>query len=1000
VTGIQIVVVAGSVVVMLLLAWFFFGPRKARRAAVSGGVQKVEITVRGGYSPDQIGVRAGVPVRLIFDRQESSDCTSRVVFPDFGVSKSLVAFGRTAVEFTPQRAGRYGFACGMGMIHGTLIVEQGGEISTDGPVAGQSERSSSGSPARKGQASTPDRTHAAVAVGVGPRMETPQLSTAEFALMGGGVTCPTCVMLIGNAVNAVEGVDRVDVNFGSERVTIAYDPAHTDLPRLRSAIESTGYRVADRPEPGSAETENGEAAARRAEVRDLSRRVVVGALFTLPVLFGVMVGELLNQSWVPGVLMNRWAQLALILPPMFYAGWPIHRTGWLSLRHRTAEMNTLITIGTSAAFLYSLIVTFAPGLLPEDLREVYYEAVGVIITLILLGRLLEARAKAGTGEAIRKLIGLQAKTAKVIRNGAETDVPLAEVQVNDTVVVRPGEKVPVDGAIIEGRSTLDESMVTGESVPVDKGPGDTVIGATVNQTGAFRFRASKVGRDTMLAQIIRLVEQAQGSRAPIQRLVDVISSYFVPAVLFIAIVTFMVWFVIGPEPAAIFGLGTSVTVLIIACPCALGLATPLSIMVGTGKGAENGILIRSAEALETAHKLDTVVLDKTGTITRGKPELTDVIAVPGIPEGELLALVASLEKSSEHPLAQAIVRGAEGWGLKLSAPTDFESLTGRGVSGRVNGRLVMAGNRRLLSEEGMQTAGLEERAQELAAEGKTPMFAVVDGRPAGLVAVADTMKEDSAAAVASLERLGLEVVMITGDNRRTAEAIGRRVGIKRVLAEVLPEDKALEVRRLQGEGKLVGMVGDGINDAPALAQADVGIAIGSGTDVAIEAADITLISGELKGVVTAISLSKSTMRNIRQNLGFAFGYNTLGIPLATGILYPFTGILLSPMIAAGAMALSSLSVVASANRLRRYRATSLPAPTVHPDGERTIAEVAVKPAKEAQMATAKDPVCGMEIDMETAAAKVSHQGQTYYFCSNDCRDKFRRDPGKYTGAKK
>jgi Cu+-exporting ATPase len=941
---------------------------------------------------------------LIFDRQESSDCTARVVFPELGISKSLTAFGKTAVEFVPQEVGRYGFACGMNMLHGTLIVERSGASQPDGTKS--EERSQDTVVAVSAPASglaaavTPHNgRHVAAAVGVGPTLQTPPLATVEFTLLGSGVTCPTCVMFIGDAADALPGVDKTDVNFGSERVRVIYDPALVSLAEIRRAIESTGYSVQDRPQPGSQETEDAEAAARRTEIRDLTRRVIVGVLFAVPVVFVVTAGEVFDQAWVPDLLFNRWTQLILTLPVMFYTGWPMHRTGWLALRHRTAEMNTLITLGTTAAFLYSLAVTFAHGALPEGLREVYYEAVGVILTLILLGRLLEARAKAGTGEAIRKLIGLQAKTARVVRDGTEVEVPVADVRLGDTVIVRPGQKVPVDGVITDGRSTLDESMVTGESIPVDKAPGDTVIGATLNQTGAFRFRATKVGTETMLAQIIRLVEQAQSSRAPIQRLVDIISGYFVPAVMFIATATFVGWYIFGPSPALIFALGTSVTVLIIACPCALGLATPLSIMIGTGKGAENGVLIRSAEALETAHKLQTIILDKTGTITRGKPELTDVVPLDGVlPEHELLRLTASLERSSEHPLAQAIVRGAEARGLPLSGPRDFESLTGRGVRGEVDGRSVMAGNSRLLTEAGLDVGELEVQAQRLSGEGKTPMFVAVDGRPAGLVAVADTLKEDSPAAVAALQRMGLEVVMITGDNRRTAEAVARKVGIKRVLAEVLPEDKALEVRRLQDEGKLVGMVGDGINDAPALAQADVGIAIGSGTDVAIEAADITLISGELRGLVTSIALSKATLRNIKQNLGFAWGYNTLGIPVAVGVLYPFTGILLSPIIASAAMAISSLSVVASANRLRRFRNPALASvgtPAI--EGSPVVEVTGHQEGKEVAMAMVKDPVCGMEIDPKNAAANATSGGKVYHFCSKDCQQKFNKDPKKYVG---
>jgi Cu+-exporting ATPase len=830
----EVLVTVGGAAAIAALARFFFGPRQARGAELRAGRQEVEVTVKGGYSPNLIRARQGVPLRLVFDRQESGDCTSRVVFPDFGVSRSLAPFARTTLEFTPERSGEFGFACGMNMVHGTLVVEPGA-------ATGNGSAGDGGAP-----------------VAAEPR---PSQAPACGAADAGG-TGPECAVA----------------------------------------------------EPGDAEAE-----ARRAEIADLSRRVAVGAILTAPVLFAVMASEVFKAAWVPDVLLDPWLQLALIAPVMLYTGWPIHRSGWLSLRHRSAEMNTLIAIGTAAAFGYSLFVTLFPGLLPSDLRDVYYEAVGTILTLILLGRLIEVRAKAGTGEAIRKLIGLQAKTARVLRDSGEVEIPVEEVLPGDIVAVRPGEKVPVDGEVVEGRSSLDESMVTGESLPVTKEPGDTVIGATVNQTGALRFRATGVGSDTMLAQIVRLVEQAQGSKAPIQRVADLVASYFVPAVIFIAIATFVVWFDFGPSPALTFALVSAVAVLIIACPCALGLATPLSIMVGTGKGAQRGILIRSAEALETAHKLGAIVLDKTGTITRGEPALTDVVALDRAGEGELLRLVAAAERSSEHPLGAAIVAAAEGRGIPLPEAAEFDSVTGRGLRAQVEDRRLLVGTRRLLREEGIDSEPLEAEARRLEGEGKTAILAALDGRPRGVLAVADTVKPDSAAAIAALRRLGLEVVMISGDNARTAEAIAAQVGIERVLAEVLPEDKALEVRRLQDEGRLVAMVGDGINDAPALAQADVGIAIGTGTDIAIEAADVTLISGDLRGVPLALSLSRATMRNIRQNLAFAFGYNTIGIPIAAGVLYPFLGLQLSPMIAAAAMAASSLSVVGNANRLRRWR---------------------------------------------------------------------------------
>jgi Cu+-exporting ATPase len=915
----EIAVTVGGAALIAFLAWFFFGPKGARRAEMREGVQEVEITVKGGYSPDVIEVCEGVPVRLTFDRQEASDCTARVVFPDFALSKTLPAFAKTTVEFVPDRQGRFAFACGMSMVHGTLVVlpQDGDGRSPPGEPGDATERAATDDPA---QPSTDRHSHeVARAVGVGPTREVGETTEVEFRILGEGVTCPTCVRNIHSILNRLEGIDRVEVNFAAERVTVNFDADQVSVGEMRRAIESGGYRVKERPEPGSEATEDDEAETRRAEIRDLTRRVVIGGVLTAPVLFGAMVGEFLDPAWLPGILVNRWFQLALTTPVMVYTGWPIHRAGWLVLRHRTADMNTLITVGTMAAFLYSLVVTLVPGALPEDLREVYYEVVGVILTLIMLGRLIETRSKAGTGEAIRKLIGLQARTARVVRGDREEEVPVEGVEPGDIIVVRPGEKIPVDGEIVEGRSTIDESMVTGESIPVTKEPGDTVIGATINQTGAFRFRATRVGKETLLAQIIQLVEQAQGSKAPIQRLADLVASYFVPAVVFLAVATFVVWFDVGPAPALIFALVSAVAVLIIACPCALGLATPLSITVGAGKGAENGVLIRSAEALETAHKLDTIVLDKTGTITKGEPSLTDVVPTNGLEESELLRLVASAERSSEHPLGEAIVRGAGERGIELAEAASFDSVTGKGIRVELDGRELLVGNAALLDESGVETATLEEKAAELAEEGKTAMLVALAGEPAGVVAVADTLKEDSAPAISELKRLGLEVMMITGDNRRTAEAIARQVGIDRVLAEVLPQDKALEIRRLQEDGRLVAMVGDGINDAPALAQADVGVAIGSGTDVAIEAADVTLIGSDLSGVILAIHLSRATMRNIKQNLVLAFVYNTASIPIAAGVLYPVIGLLFSPMIAAAAMAASSLSVVLNANRLRAFR---------------------------------------------------------------------------------
>jgi len=584
-------------------------------------------------------------------------------------------------------------------------------------------------------------------------------------------------------------------------------------------------------------------------------------------------------------------------------------------------MNTLIAVGTSAAYLYSLIVTFAPHLIMVEglMVDVYFDTSAAIIVLILLGRFLEARAKGRTSEAIKKLIGLQPKTARVYRNGNEVDIPVEDVVPGDLVIVRPGEKIPVDGSVKEGYSSVDESMVTGESLPVEKKAGDTVIGATMNKTGTFKFEATKVGRDTVLSQIIRLVQEAQGSKPPIARLVDVIASYFVPVVIGIAILTFMIWYLFGPHPALTYAFLNFIAVLIIACPCALGLATPTSIMVGTGKGAENGILIRGAEALETAHQLNTIVLDKTGTLTKGEPSVTDIIEGEKYSKKEILTLSASAEKGSEHPLGEAIVKKAKEENLNLLDSKSFQAITGQGIEATVDSKRILLGNLKLMEERKVHLNGLSAKAGHLSAEGKTPMFLAVEGQPAGIIAVADTLKENSKEVVGALQRMGLEVVMLTGDNERTARAIAHQIGIDRVLAEVLPEMKAEEVKRLQAEGKRVGMVGDGINDAPALAQANVGIAIGTGTDVAMESSDITLIGGDLRGVVTAIALSKATIRNIRQNLFWAFAYNAILIPVAAGVLFPFFGILLNPIFAAGAMAFSSVTVVTNALRLRKFK---------------------------------------------------------------------------------
>ena len=733
-----------------------------------------------------------------------------------------------------------------------------------------------------------------------------------------GMTCASCVNKVEKALNSLKGVVHASVNFATERASVEYIPEEVTVRDLKRAVQEAGYQVLEVKEEDIVEKER---LAREAELSRVKWKFITGAFLLAPILI-LMYGATPLEKWFGlSKKMNFFIQFLLATPIQFWAGWQFYVGFWKAARHKTSDMNTLIAVGTSAAYLYSLIVTFGSHLIMVKglMVDVYFDTSAAIIVLILLGRFLEARAKGKTSEAIKKLIGLQPKTARVIRNGNEMDIPVADVFPGDVVVVRPGEKIPVDGTVKEGYSSVDESMVTGESLPVEKKIGDRVIGATINKTGTFKFEATKVGKDTVLAQIIRLVQEAQGSKPPIARMVDVIASYFVPIVILIAIVTFIVWYLFGPHPALTYALLNFVAVLIIACPCALGLATPTSIMVGTGKGAENGILIRGAEALETAHQLTTIVLDKTGTLTKGEPSVTDIIESEKFSKEEILTLAASAEKGSEHPLGEAIVNKAKIENLGLLDPKDFQAIAGYGIEATIDSRKILLGNLKLMEERKVFLNGFLEKAEHLSSEGKTPMFLAVDGEAAGIIAVADTLKENSKEAVEALHRMGLEVVMLTGDNQRTAKAIARQIGIDRVLAEVLPEMKAEEVRRLQGKGKKVGMVGDGINDAPALAQADVGIAIGTGTDVAMESSDITLIGGDLRRIVTAIALSKATIRNIRQNLFWAFAYNTILIPVAAGILFPFFGILLNPIFAAGAMAFSSVTVVTNALRLRKFK---------------------------------------------------------------------------------
>lgn len=950
--------------------WFFFAPRKAYRAPLRDGVQEAVVEVKGGYNPAVIEAEAGMPLRLIFDRKEDGECSSHVVFSDFGVDLALPAFRTTTLTLHPDQPGEYPFACGMNMLHGTLRILPGKHASV-GAAAGSAET---------------------------------------------GVQCAQ-----------------------------------------KGAVQTSGSG------------DSGKSRGSESGIRALITRLIVAAVCTIPVFGSTML------MLYP---MPNWLQFLLMLPIVGYAALPIFRSGFAAIAHRSPEMNALVSLGALAAFAYSCVVTFAPNVLPENAREPYFEAVGVVVTLMLVGQLLEARARKGTGEAMRALAGLQPKTARVVRDGKETSIAIDDVRVGDIIAIRPGEQLPVDGIVISGSSTVDESMITGEAMPVAKTEGSEVTGVTINGGGSLRYRATKVGKDTVLAQIIGMVAAAQSSKAPVQRLADRISGVFVPIVVLVAVWSCALWFAFGPEPRVTHALVAAVSVLLIACPCALGLATPLSVTVSTGRAARMGVLVRSAEALETCGKVNAVVLDKTGTITAGKPTLTDVLPL-GVwhrrPD-DLLTIVAAAERDSEHPLAAAIVAAAAEKAdvadvAELAQTTDFQAIAGRGVTARVTFRglphTVAVGNTDLIDDldvnmpdvtsdaSGTAAEAASETAHDtnldaiiadmelLSQQGKTPILAAIDGHLAGIVAVADVPKADSRQAIELLRKRGVEAVMLTGDNPTTARAIASQVGIdeRHVIAGVRPERKADEIAKLQSQGYTVAMVGDGINDAPALARADVGFAIGTGTDVAIQSADVTLMGGSLMGLVHALDLTHAAMRNIAQNLGFALGYNSIGIAIAAGVLYPFTGTLLNPMIAGAAMAFSSLCVVTNASRLRlfdpdaeaaknkTYRVRK-PDPSKNNGNQHSRKGTIMglfsdhKAKKEAEnmgamgaghccgghdghgMASnmgdsaanvAKDPVCGMSVDPATAAATREYGGVTYYFCNPGCADKFAQNPAAYLG---
>lgn len=881
----QEAILTAGLAAVAAIAWFFFGPKRGKSAAKRKAYQELTVIVKGSYQPDKIEVEDGVPLRLTFDRQEAEGCSDEVVFPDFQIVQDLPAFRKTVIEFTPQEAGVFSFHCRMNMYRGQLVVE--------------------------------------------PQKDLNQMDTAEpdvtqkCDLNVIGMHCAACVSRVEAALLKVPGVVQATVSLPAEQAAVQFNTKLSNKAELINAVEIAGY---DARFSSDDSVKEGEEAALRegAEAKSLLRKFLASLLLTVPVMIMAMGPEFgaLPHRWMHLFWWN-WVELALTTPVIFWAGGSFFKGAWAALKQRSSDMDTLIAIGTLSAYLYSLFYTVAPKMFESRgiAGGTYYESVAVIITLILMGRTLETRARRNAGGAIRALIGLQPRTARRINEAdEEEDIPLEQIIVGDRLRVRSNEKVPTDGSILNGASWVDESMLTGESVPVEKQGGDKVYGATWNGSGAFVMRAERVGSDTALAQIIRLVKQAQGSRAPIQRLADRVTSIFVPTVLIISAVTFTSWYAFGPSPHLMYALNSFVSVLIIACPCALGLATPAAVMVGTGRGAQLSVLIKNADALERLEQVGMAALDKTGTITIGKPVLTNIQAGENFTEDSFLKLAGSAERGSDHPLAMAIVEACNQRRIDIEDPVHFQSAAGLGIRAEVDSRQVVIGSQKYLEE---QSVSFREdwihQAQIWAQEGKTTLFVAADGFPAGMLAVADSIKPEAAKAISRLKALGVQVVMITGDNQLVAAAVARQAGVERVISEVLPDKKADEVSRLQKEGYKVAMVGDGINDAPALAQADVGVAIGTGADVAIEAADVILMRGDMNGVADGISLSRAVMKIIRQNLLFAFGYNSLGIPIAAGVFYRLLGWQLSPMLAAGAMAMSSVSVLTNALRLQRFK---------------------------------------------------------------------------------